>query len=287
MNLQVRSITKRFGDVVAVDRLSITFEEQKIYGLLGRNGAGKTTLMNCITGRLITTEGEICVDGFPVQDDDELLSRIYMMSEKNMFPSFMKVFQAFKEASCFYGCFDEQRAARYAQLFGLDTRKRIAKLSTGYTSIFKLIIALSLDVPFILLDEPVLGLDANHRDLFYSVLLESYAENPRTFIVSTHLIEEIAPLAEEIVMIDDGKLLLQKSTEELLGLGYAISGRIDVVDTFVSDKEVIGFDIIGGLKTAYVLGSLPTETLPTDLGISKLDLQKLFIQLTNNKGVLR
>ena len=102
----------------------------------------------------------------------------------------------------------------------MDTRKKAVTLSTGYKSIFKIILALSLDVPYLLFDEPVLGLDANHRELFYKLLLESYGEKPKTILIATHLIEEIAHVIEHIVIIKRGEILRDEPVETLLESGY-------------------------------------------------------------------
>ena len=132
--------------------------------------------------------------------------------------------------------------------------KGFKALSKGYQSIFKLIIALSLNVPYVIFDEPVLGLDANHRELFYSLLLKEFENNERTLIIATHLIEEVSNIIEEVVLIDKGKILLQETVEELLEKGYSISGVAQEVDHYCEGKNVIGYDELGGLKIAYVLG---------------------------------
>lgn len=137
-----------------------------------------------------------------------------------------------------------------------------------------------MNAPYILLDEPVLGLDANHRDLFYRILIERYSENPCTIVISTHLIEEVSNVIEDIIIIKQGKIIKNESREELLSQGYTVSGVASIVDDYVADKNVIGVDQIGGLKTVYVLGKLD-KNVPEGIEISKLDLQKLFIQLTN------
>ena len=154
-------------------------------------------------------------------------------------------------------------------------------LSTGYETIFKVILALSVNVPFVFFDEPVLGLDANHRELFYRRLLEKYSEEPFTAVISTHLIEEVSNVIEEIIIIKKGRIIHSESREELLRKGYTVSGSAARVDSYIRDKNVIGTDALGGLKTAYLLGSPDRTALPEGLEISGMDLQKLFIQLTN------
>jgi len=163
--------------------------------------------------------------------------------------------------------------------------KKIKSLSTGYSSIFKLITALSTNAPYLLLDEPVLGLDANHRDLFYKVLIEKISENPCTVVISTHLIEEVAGVIDQVVIIRDGVIIRNESRDELLSKGYTVSGPAGFIEAFSAGKQVLGIDQLGGLKTAYILGELKKSDVPKGIEVSKMDLQRMFIQLTNtNKG---
>ena len=281
MSIEVKNVSKSFGSTCALDQISLTFEENKIYGLLGRNGAGKTTLLNIITNRIFADSGDVLVDGVSVKEKDTALSKIYMMSEKNYYPKNMKIKDVFKWTKVFYPSFDVEYANKLAETFELKTDKKVKSLSTGYTSIFKVIIALSVNIPYVLLDEPVLGLDANHRDIFYKLLLEKYSNNPSTYLISTHLIEEVSNVIEDVIIIKKGRLIRNESTEELMSCGYTVSGMASMVDEFIIGKDVIGIDSIGGLKSAYVIGKLDKSSVPKGLEITKMDLQKLFVQLTN------
>ena len=280
--IQVESVNKKFGNVQALKNVSLSFEPEHIYGLLGRNGAGKSTLLNLISNRLYADSGTISVDGETVIDNDKALSKIYYMSEKNCYPENMQVEQAMKWATKFYPGFDKTRANELCDKFELSGKKKMKQLSTGYNSIFKAIIALCVDADYILLDEPVLGLDANHRQLLYQSLLQTYADKPRTFIISTHLIEEITSMLETVMIIHRGEIIRVGSTENLLKAGYSVSGRADAVERYISGKQIIGVDILGGLKTAYVMGELDRSQVPSDLDINRMDLQKLFIRMTEN-----
>lgn len=279
--IEVKNVKKSFGNVEALRGVSFTLEPNKIYGFLGRNGAGKTTLLSCITNRIFPEEGEVLVDGEKAQENDRAQSKIYMMSEKTFYPEGMSIAEVFRWTKEFYPEFDMNYANQLAQQFDLKTNKKVKKLSTGYSSIFKLIVALSVNVPYLFFDEPVLGLDANHRELFYRVLVEKYSENPCTIVISTHLIEEVAGVLEEVIIIKDGQIIKKESCESLLEKGYTVSGSGTAVDRFAQGKEVIGMDTLGGLKSAYILGKVDRSTLPSDVEITKLDLQRLFIQLTN------
>ncbi len=281
MSIEIKNISKYFGSTCALDGVSLTFEENKIYGLLGRNGAGKTTLLNIITNRIYADSGEVLVDGVPSKENDEALKKIYMMSEKNFYPASMKIREIFRWSKEFYPGFDMEYANKLADIFELNLNKNVKSLSTGYNSIFKVIIALSVNTPYVLLDEPVLGLDANHRDVFYRLLIEKYSNSPSTFVISTHLIEEVSNVIEDVVIIKKGKIIRNESREELMSCGYTISGMAGMVDEFIKGKEVIGMDTIGGLKSAYIIGQIIKESVPEGLEITKMDLQRLFVQLTN------
>lgn len=280
--LEIVNVSKSFGEIQALKNVSIEFQHNKIYGLLGRNGAGKSTLLNIITCKIFADKGSVSLDGKSITENDRVLSKLFMMSEKNYYPDSMKVLDAFRWTKEFYPSFDTDRAYKLSKEFGLNINKKIKSLSTGYCTIFKLITALCVNVPFVLLDEPVLGLDANHRDLFYKMLIEKYAENPAAFIISTHLIEEVSGIVEDIVIIREGEIIRNESRESLLSKYYCVSGRISDVDSYTAGKQVLASETLGGLKTAYVEGVPDRKAVTPDLEISKIDLQKLFIHLTNS-----
>jgi len=280
-NLVIEGVSKNYGSTRALNNVNVTFEAEKIYGLLGRNGAGKTTLLNIINNRIFADMGEITLGGAKAPENEEVQKKFYYTSEQMLFPKEMKVDKAIKWTAEFYPAFDTDYALHLASLFELPLKKKINSLSTGYKTIMKNVLALSVNTPYVFLDEPVLGLDANHREQFYRLLIEKYSNNPTTYVISTHLIEEVANIIEEVVIIKKGEIIKQDSKENLLSEGYAVSGVASMVDSYMKGKTVIGVDSLGGLKSAYILGS-PDHELEMGLEISSLDLQKLFIQLTNS-----
>lgn len=278
--LEIKNITKKFGSTTALEHVNLAFEENKIYGLLGRNGAGKTTLLNIINNRMYPNEGSVLLNGENIKENDKLLHNFYFVGEQMLYPDSLKVKDIFKWTKTFYPEFDMNYANKLSKMFELPLNKKTTGLSTGYKSIFKNVIALSVNTPYVFLDEPVLGLDANHRELFYRLLIEKYSENPFTIVISTHLIEEVTNVIENVIIIKNGQIIKNESRDELLKKGYTVTGARNAVDRYISDKEVIGTDNLGGLKTAYISGQ-PEKVIPDNLEISQMDLQKLFIQLTN------
>lgn len=282
MSITVEHVSKNYGPVRALQDVSLTFEAGKIYGLLGRNGAGKSTLLNVISNRIFPEAGAVLVDGLPARENDAALSQIYLMSEQTCYPEGMRVKEAFHWTKNFYPQFDEEFAQKLSDSFDLNLKTKVKGLSTGYLSIFKLVTALSTNAPYLLLDEPVLGLDANHRDLFYKVLLAKYGEKPFTAVLSTHLIEEAAGFIEDLAIIKEGKVLTACSREELTAGYYTVSGSAQAVEAYIKGKETLSVEAIGGLRTACLKGRPDRSISAEGLEFSGVDLQKLFILLTNS-----
>lgn len=282
--IRIENITKRYNDVTALENVSFSFEYGKIYGFLGRNGAGKSTLINIIANRIFADEGNVLIDDVSAKENMEVHEKIFCMSEVDLYDTNIKIKDHFKWINRFYDSFDNKKALQIANKFDLNIDKKFKQLSKGYQSVFKLTVAMALDVPYVIFDEPVLGLDANHRELFYNMLLKDYESNERTIIIATHLIEEVANIIEEVVLIDNGKVLLQENVETLLETGYCVSGIAQDIDTYCNDKKVIGYDELGGLKLAYVLGHKSPLPQGSSLQISSMNLQKLFVKLTEKGG---
>lgn len=280
--IEVKNVSKSFGKTAALNNVSLTFKENCIYGLLGRNGAGKSTLLNIISGRTFADSGEVLIDGVSAKGNDSALGKVHMMGEQLLYNPALKVNEMFRTASWFYPNFDMEYALKLCDEYKLDPKKKLAKLSTGYRTIAKAINALACGAPIVFFDEPVLGLDANHRDMFYKHIISRYNERPATFVISTHLIEEAAGLIERAVVIKEGELLLDKDTDEIRSMGYSVSGKAADVDSFAKDKELMGEDVLGGLKTVYIKGSLNASELPEGLSAEPLNLQAMFIHLTNS-----
>ena len=192
--IQIKNVTKQYKDVIALDNISFSFEHGKIYGFLGRNGAGKSTLINIIANRIFADSGEVLIDDIPAKENMKIHDKIFCMSEADLYDTNLKIKDQFKWIARFYDDFDKEKALEIANKFNLNINKKFKALSKGYQSIFKLTVALSLNVPYVIYDEPVLGLDANHRELFYDLLLKDYENSERTIIIATHLIEEVANL---------------------------------------------------------------------------------------------
>ena len=283
MAIELKSVSKSFGGVSALSDVSLKFGGGKIYGLLGANGAGKTTMLNIITNRLYADSGEVLIDGERAPGRDRALGKVYMMAEQNLFPDSMKVKAAISVTADFIPGFDTELALELGKKFGLPLNKKVKALSTGYASILRIVLALSAGTPYVIFDEPVLGLDAQHRDMFYRLLMEHCGGGEQTVIISTHLIQEAAPLIEHAVIIKDGEIIRNAPAEELKGAAHTVTGPAGLVDGYTAGRRVLSATSIGGLKTACVEGE-PDARVPAGMEVSPMGLQDYFISLMNEEG---
>lgn len=282
MKLSCHNLTRKFGDTTALNGVNLCLDEPKIYGLLGRNGAGKTTLLRLITNYIQPTEGTITLDEQNVWENEKAQHQIFLVTETSYFAE-MNAHKLIQLMSEIYPSFDKQQCLDYAKRFELDLNKKYTALSTGYKSVLRAVLSLSVHTPFLFLDEPTLGMDAFHRELFYKLLIESYSESPSCILLSTHLISEVEGLLENVIILDHGKVLIDESSEQLLAQGYCVSGRISDVDDYCSGKNVIGSSVVGGLKTTAILGE--RNNVPDTLDVTGLSLQQLFVQLVGSEAL--
>ncbi|WP_432226273.1 ATP-binding cassette domain-containing protein [Limosilactobacillus fermentum] len=281
--LMINHVTKRYRRHTVIDEVSFNLAPAKIYGLLGRNGAGKSTLLNIITNRIFPTSGMVAMGPQNVNNNDEELGKIYLMSESNMYPKTTRVKRMLADADSFYGKFDFANARRMLGQFGINEKARFSNLSTGQKTAVKITIALNVNAQYVLLDEPTLGLDVNYRETFYRELLRTYSEKPRTFVLSTHLISEVQQLVEDVLILHEGKIIVNKPVEELLGRAFLVSGPAQLVDEYTAGQTTTDSQTIGNLKETAVIGELDAlRPIPDQVQIKHLDLQRAFTALTNH-----
>lgn len=224
MKIEVKNLTKKYRDKYALDHLSFTLESNKIYGLLGRNGAGKTTFMEILTGQMLASSGEIIIDGENPFENQNITESICLIKEGNNFKRDLKVKHVIQMYSYFYPTWDAALAEKLLQTFKLNPKASIKTLSKGMESSLGIIVGLASQAPITIFDEPYIGMDAAARKVFYEVLLEEYEKRKRTIIFSTHLIDEASLLFEEVLIIQDGKLVLKEEAEELRTIHVQFQG---------------------------------------------------------------
>jgi len=280
--VEVRQLTKSYGRVTAVDQVSFSIEADKIYGLLGRNGAGKTTIMRILTAQEFATGGDVRVFGEAPYENSRVLSQICFVKDSQKYPKSYRVIDVLEQAALFFPHWDREYAFALIEDFRLPLNRRMSALSRGMLSAAGSIVGLASRAPLMIFDEPYLGLDAVARSLFYDRLLEDYTEHPRTVLLSTHLIDEVSWLLEHILVIDQGRLLLDVEAEALRGRAFAVVGPAATVDTFTAGKDVLVRQPLGGLVSTTVMGTTEDHRRAQVLGLEvvPVSLQQLIVHLT-------
>lgn len=275
--VEVRDLTKHYKSVKALDGVSLRLEENVIYGLLGRNGAGKTTLMSLLTAQNFATSGSIRVFGEEPYEKASVLSRMCFVRESQKYPEDATARHAFGAARLFFPHWDQALAETLIDDFQLPMKTAIRKLSRGQFSAVGVIIGLAARAEITFFDEPYLGLDAVARQTFYDRLLEDYAEHPRTIVLSSHLIDEIANLIEHVILIDHGRILMNEPTDAIRDRCVNLVGPRAAVEAFVAGREVIHTDALGGVLSTTVMGQL-TDTERAQLRTAGIDVEPVPLQ---------
>lgn len=281
---QVSGLTKKYRDTVALNDVNFRLESDKIYGLLGRNGAGKTTIMSILTAQAFETTGTVRVFGEHPYENDRVLERICFIREAQKYPDDFKPKHAFKAAAMFYANWDQELCDRLVADFQLPEGRRIKKLSRGQLSAVGVIIGLASRAELTFFDEPYLGLDAVARQIFYDRLLADYAEFPRTIVLSSHLIDEVANLLEHVIVVDQGEILMDDDADHIREGAATIVGPASKVDPFVADLNVIHREGFGALASVTVSGDLTDrqhrEAADLGLELAPVSLQQLVVRTT-------
>ena len=279
--LTTEHLIKQFGNRVVLDDINLTLKPNTIYGLLGRNGAGKSTLLSILANQISASSGTIKWDKTPLTGRDHPLQAIYLMSEQNIFNKENRLKKIMKDTALLQGAFNQTLADKMLADFELNPKQKLNQLSTGYRTIFKTIVALCVPADYVFLDEPILGLDANHRVLLYRYILEAYENRPRTFVLSTHIIEEIANLIEHVLILDQSRIIVDDDLETVLDHSYQISGPKEDVLAYCQELPILASEQIGTLYTNYLYTELPADrVIPDRVAIKHVDLQTIFIKLT-------
>ncbi|AGM08656.1 ABC transporter ATP-binding protein [Amycolatopsis keratiniphila] len=284
--ISTTGLTRRYGDHLALGDVSVDIEEGKITGLLGRNGAGKSTFLRIVTAQEFASTGSVRVFGENPVENERVLRRLVLVREDQQFPDF-KVRHALTAASWFYPNWDAELAESLLRDFDLPTKRPIKKLSRGMRSALSITIGLAARAELTLLDEPYAGLDAVARQLFYDRLLDDYSAHPRTILLSTHLIDEVADLLEHVVMIDKGRVVLDAPADELRGTAVTVSGPALAVDDFVTGRRVLHRRKIGSRASVTVADALApadkAKAKALHLKLEPLSLQQLMVHTSNGQ----
>jgi ABC-2 type transport system ATP-binding protein len=274
------NIVRNYGKKAALSGLSIIADTPGIFGLLGRNGAGKSTFIRILTGQDLPTGGKAFLFGENPFDNPKALSNVCIALDRSEFGSLKNLREWIKVSSALYPNWDDDAAEKLVHRFELDPKKKLKAMSRGMQTAAMLLIALSSGAQLTIFDEPSLGLDAVVRERFYDTLLEYKKSQPtRTFLLSTHLIEEVARTLDYVWMIEDGKLLAKGTVAQLTGTAYQLSGASI---TTPDGAKLLRREETNGITTLFLEGERPAD-IPAGAALSPISLQRLFVMLTDKE----
>jgi ABC-2 type transport system ATP-binding protein len=212
----IKGLTRKFGKNTALKNVELTVSRGRVLGLVGENGAGKTTLIKHLMGLLKAQHGTVRVFGIdPVKDPAGALSRIGYLSEDRDLPHWMRVDELMNYTRAFYSDWDVSYAEELRRIFRLDASAKIKQLSRGQKARAALITAVAFRPPLLLLDEPSSGLDPVVRRDILGAIIRTVADEGRTVLFSSHLLEEVERVADDVAMIHEGNIVMCDSLEDI------------------------------------------------------------------------
>lgn len=243
--IQCTNVSKQFRSVNVLDRINLHIKNDSIVGLVGRNGAGKTTLLKLITGCWRPSTGEVRLLGELPFNNLFISTNSILIDDAMVFPEVLSLGELLEECAKFYPNWDAQLANRLCVYFQLPDSFFYYELSKGKKSTFNAIVGLCSRAPLTVFDEPTTGMDRSVRQDFYKALLKDYMNYPRTIIISSHHIEEVEPILEDLLLIDEGKLILHLPMDEVREYARGVRGNKEEIRSWAKDKEILYEEVVG------------------------------------------
>lgn len=281
--IEVKNVVKEFDGFRALDSLSMTVPKGAVYGLVGPNGAGKSTIIRHITGIYKQDSGEVLVDGLPVFENFDVKSRIAYIPDDIFYFSNASIAEMAKFYRSVYPGFDAERFNKLGEVFGLDPKRQMRRLSKGMQKQAAFWMTVSLHPDILVLDEPVDGLDPVMRRQIWSIIMSDVAENGTTVLVSSHNLRELEDVCDHVGIMNKGRIIIERTLSELQ------EGLVKMQIALPDGRQLPeGLDILhesssGRLKTLILHGT--TEELSAKLSAHEplfmdfvpLTLEEIFI----------
>lgn len=219
--VEVRGVSRQFGGTLALDNVSYRAGEAKVYGLIGANGAGKTTLIKHLLGLLRAESGSVRMFGLdPVRYPVEVLRSVGYLSEERELPEWMRVDELMRYTQAYYPNWDTDYAQRLLKTFDLDRTKKVKELSKGMRAQVALVAAVAHRPDLLILDEPSTGLDAAIRQDILDAIVRAVADDGRTVLFSSHLLDEVERMSDHVTMIHQGRVVLDGALDTVRGAHF-------------------------------------------------------------------
>ena len=213
--ISARGLTKQYGRTLAVNNIDLEIPPGRIVGLIGPNGAGKTSALKAILG-LATYDGELSVLGKnPSTQRAALMKDVCFIADVAVLPRWIRVHQLIDVTESLHPGFSRERCMRYLAQTKVTPDQKVKQLSKGMVAQLHLALVMAIDAKLLVLDEPTLGLDIIYRKEFYTNLLNDYFDEERTIVITTHQVEEVEHILTDLIFIQEGRIALESSMEEV------------------------------------------------------------------------
>lgn len=281
--IEVRNVMKEFDGFRALDDMSMTVPTGAVYGLVGPNGAGKSTIIRHLTGIYRQDEGEITIDGAPVFENPEVKSRIAYIPDDIFYYANASIREMMDFYRSIYPHFDAERFKKLADVFGLDPKRQMRRLSKGMQKQAAFWIAVSLRPEILILDEPVDGLDPVMRRRIWSIIMADVAENGTTVLVSSHNLRELEDVCDSVGIMNKGKIMIERSLNELQENIVKIQLALPDGESLPEGLDILHKSNTGRLQSLIMHGTQEdlTEKLqsahPLFIDAVPLTLEEIFI----------
>ena len=284
-------VTKTYGNHHVLDKINFTIKEGVLTGIIGRNGVGKTTLMKMIAGFLRESSGTVQVFGEQPFNNLKVSANTIFIDDAMHFPDSMTLQDILHECQRFYPNWDAELASRLIGHFVFHLGGKHRLLSKGKKSTFNAIIGLAAHCALTIFDEPTTGMDAAVRKDFYRALLKDYLSHPRTILVSSHHIEEIEDLLEDILLVHEGTIQFHGPITDLQEMFVTLQGTAELLATHIQGKKIISQNTLGPYSEWLVENTFTddeTKRLQTiGINLSPVSANDAYIALTGNpKGAI-
>ena len=210
--IEINNLTKNFGDLKALDDVTVSLEQGQIVGLLGPNGSGKTTLIKILNGLLQPTSGSVTINGSAPGVETKKV--VAYLPDRNALPDYMTASQLMDIYEDFFEDFDRMKAEAMVDDLGINRKQTMKKMSKGTKEKLQLCLVMARQAEVYLLDEPIGGVDPATRDYILRTIISNYNENA-VVLISTHLIADVESVLDDVVFIKDGRVVLHKAADEI------------------------------------------------------------------------
>ena len=276
--IKLVNVSKSYGNNIVLDKINLSLEDNKIYGLIGRNGVGKTTLMKILSDQILSYQGEIFIDGSNIKNDKTFKENLVIISDG--FISDMQQASKLKTLTStikiLAPMFNQKRYDELMDIFMLNEKTRYNKLSYGNQGLYRSIIGLSTGAKMIFLDEPANGLDEINRDIFYKKIIEYQEQDQSLIMVSSHILSDIERVVTDIIFLKDSKVALNESVESIEEKAYMITINEDHIK-LLENKNILSYKKVGKQLVVMVYDDFTSEELERlNARVDRMNLQELF-----------